>query len=505
MDFKFTKLDQDQTIGFTYKNTKYYKLNMTVLEVFKTLGVRTRNDIYEKLMELGMEMPFMIMGTEEDVLNDIMIDALFPGFDQYIGPEEDKKFYNEVVNFVLNSVEYIDIPFEENGKWGLKCTSGKLVVPPIFEECKGARDFSYHNTLCAVKRDNKWWLTPRDGSGRICSLGYDSMSRSNIYVWVKKNGKKGLLDSMSGEPKVPCIMDWMANGNCIGNWFIGKDDKIGMISGAIGQKDDTNYIFPEYDSVDLSTGQFIKGDKRGWVLKDGTFTETPPRTGKDFYCPIFPNYPFAFEASDKYYNITELVNPKNLGILGEKDRSRRYSAKSMLKLPELSESDFNLNILEDLLDIYARIKHSIEANKSIEIPILQKSQGVFTLYYICNTNIFSIIWEETDEMNIAVDQAFPMIDCCHRYLKVRNNKPWLTTILEVTSEKFDLAMKFLSALINFRDVCVNYNAESWTRARYAKYHNRSIEEMEGYMSAEELREKLNEDIKRIYELGIGGE
>lgn len=51
-------------------------------------------------------------------------------------------------------------------------------------------------------------------------------------------------------------------------------------------------------------------------------------------------------------------------------------------------------------------------------------------------------------------------------------------------------MKFLSALINFRDVCVNYNAESWTTARYEKYHNRSIEEMDCYLSVEELRERL---------------
>ena len=34
MDLKYTKLDKDQTINFTYKNKNYYKLNMTVLEVF---------------------------------------------------------------------------------------------------------------------------------------------------------------------------------------------------------------------------------------------------------------------------------------------------------------------------------------------------------------------------------------------------------------------------------------------------------------------------------------
>lgn len=65
MDLTFTKLDPNHTLGFTYNNINYYKLNMTVLEAFKTLGVRTRNEMYEKLMELGMEMPFMIMGTED--------------------------------------------------------------------------------------------------------------------------------------------------------------------------------------------------------------------------------------------------------------------------------------------------------------------------------------------------------------------------------------------------------------------------------------------------------
>lgn len=30
----------------------------------------------------------------------------------------------------------------------------------------------------------------------------------------------------------------MSDGCCVCDWFIGKDDKIGMVSGARGQKDD---------------------------------------------------------------------------------------------------------------------------------------------------------------------------------------------------------------------------------------------------------------------------
>ena len=94
-------------------------------------------------MAIGLEMPFKIMGTEEDVMDDMRIDALFPGFNQYIGSSEVKDFYNEVANFMLNTVEYGDISFEEKGKCVLKCSSGKLVVPPLFDECKGAKKFQF--------------------------------------------------------------------------------------------------------------------------------------------------------------------------------------------------------------------------------------------------------------------------------------------------------------------------------------------------------------------------
>lgn len=501
-ELKISKLDKKQTSDFGWLDCNYYKLNMTVLDAFRALGVQKWDDFWIKLSETGVEQPFMIVASEEDVEADKYIDSLFVDYDTFNGSEEDKKFYNEVSNFMLNFLLYKDIPYEENGKWGLKCTSGKQVIPPLFDDCKGAIEFDFHSVLCSVKIGNKKYLTPRDGSGKIVSDGYDSILRSCGYIWVEKDGKKGLFDSKTGEILVPCEMNWMAQGPGIGNWLIGKGDKIGVINGAYGKFDKTTFIYPEYDYVDLTTGQFSKNGELGWVRIDGGFVGTPPRLGKDFFYYIFPEYPLSNDMGRKYWDIKSHVKNKEVGIIKSKainDNGR--TPKSRLKLPVLEKGDLNVKVREDVRLCFEDLKsYATRGDNSVSTELIDPNGSTFEISINTDNRerMIHIIWKENDESKIAVDQAFPLLGVCHRFLSIEKGSPILTISLEINYDDWDLAMQFLSSLMDFRQICSTYNPEEWNGLlSKVVFDENGKPILDGYMTGEELKEKLEEDIREI--------
>lgn len=501
-ELKITKLDKEQASDYGWQACNYYKLNMTVLDAFRALGVRKWDDFWKKLSELGVEQPFMIVASEEDVEADKFIDSLYVDFDTFNGSEDEREFYNEVSNFMLNFLLYKDIPYEENGKWGLKCTSGQQILPPLFDDCKGAMEFDFHSVLCSVRIGDKKYLTPREGSGKIVSEGYDSILRSCGYVWVQKDGKKGLLDAKTGEILVPCEMDWMAQGSGIGNWFIGKGDKIGVINGAFGKFDKTTFVYPEYDNVDLITGQFSKNGKSGWIMRDGSFHEKPPRLGKDFFYYIFPEYPLSNDMDRKYWDIKSHVKNKEVGITKTKTiNDNGKTPKSRLKLPKLEKGDLDVEIREDVRLCFENLKsHITKDDISISSELMDANGSNFEISINADNEerTIHITWKENDESKIAVDQAFPLLGICHRFLNVEKGSPILTTLLELNYDEFDLAMEFLSSLMKFREICSTYNPEEWNELlSKVVFDEKGKPILNGYMTGEELKEKLEEDISEI--------
>lgn len=201
-EIQITKTNIDLSDDYL-SNPTVYKLNMPVLQAFKALGAKDRQEFEQKLEELGAEHPFFLLASKEDVEDYKKIGSWMPEFASYTGPEGEKDFYGEILGYLSNLI-YKDFLIEENGKFGLKCTTGEVVVPSLFDSCDGSNDMLFCDTLAVVEKDGKQLLTPRDGRGKIVSEGYDSISRSYCFGWLENEGKKGLLDSRTGKVYVPC-------------------------------------------------------------------------------------------------------------------------------------------------------------------------------------------------------------------------------------------------------------------------------------------------------------
>ena len=211
-ELKITKTDIDLSEDYL-DNPVVYKLNIPVLQAFKTLGVNNRKEFEGKLEEFGATYPYFLVASKEDIEDYKKIGNWMPEIGPYCGPEGEEDFYGEVLGF-LGYMIYKDYQIEENGKFGLKCTTGEVVIPPLFDNCVGSNEMLFCDTLAVVEKDGKQWVTPRDGRGKIVSEGYDSISRSYCFGWLENEGQKGLLDSITGDVLVPCEMDWMEGSSC---------------------------------------------------------------------------------------------------------------------------------------------------------------------------------------------------------------------------------------------------------------------------------------------------
>ena len=201
-----------------------YSLNMSVINAFETLGASSYQDFYEKLQNIAKENALSITLSEEDVEDYRRLSSLLPEFKESPLSDEDRTYYSELLNSI-NQMFYKDFPLQENGKWGLRSSAGKTVVPPLFDGADGALDLIFCDTLAVVRKGNKYWLTPRDGSGKIITeSGFDKISRSFCYAWVFNDGKEGMLDAKTGEVIIPCEMDWILKDSS--HWFLGREDKI---------------------------------------------------------------------------------------------------------------------------------------------------------------------------------------------------------------------------------------------------------------------------------------
>ena len=95
-------------------------------------------------------------------------------------------------------------------------------------------------------------------------------------------------------------------------------------------------------------------------------------------------------------------------------------------------------------------------------------------------------------------QAFPFMGVCHRFLKVEKGSPVLTTSLELNYDEYDLAVEFLSSLMKFREICSTYNPEEWNELlSKVVFDENGKPVLDGYMTGDELKEHLENDIREI--------
>lgn len=252
-------------IKTTVVDTRYEKaiqFNYSIKEIFDYLGCKESEDFYTKLKESGIEIGHPIKASHKDVQDLRMLDYKSISEDNY--EITDNALYNILINTI-----YYDVVFKDmnTGLYGLKDSNGELVVPAKFDEIDGASDIIFYQTLAKVRIDGQYYLTPRDGSGDIIGdSGYDNISRSYCFGWIERAGKKGLLNSITGEVLVPCEMDWIANEVIFDEFYFSKNGVFGFVVIDYLTHKVLNYQSPKYKTLKGAKSALIR-----WARKSETY------------------------------------------------------------------------------------------------------------------------------------------------------------------------------------------------------------------------------------------
>lgn len=182
--------------------------------------------------------------------------------------------YDSGLLSILNRLVYFQtkIKNEDTGKFGIIDSCDKILVPPIFDDCVPNNDIHFCETLIKVKENGKWYLSSLDGTGKVIpDKGFDEISNSYCYGWVKRGAKSGLINMKSGIDIIPCEMDWTltitSHAICI------KDGLIGFANTIVPE--DTEFISPRFKEVNLTTHQFLYQGKWVWVKGNGEISGNP--------------------------------------------------------------------------------------------------------------------------------------------------------------------------------------------------------------------------------------
>lgn len=440
---EYTEFDLKPYYG---ENHTAYRLNVPVAEAFEILGVTETNAFYGKLASLGAKKPFFLVASEQDLSEFKKIEDQLLDIEIYEGMETEECRLHELQNCII-SLDYRDIPFEQDGKWGLRCTTGRVVVPPLFDECTGADSVIKANTMAMVGINGKQCLSPRDGSGKLMTSGYDSIKRSDTFAWVKNGDQIGLLDATTAEVLIPCEQDWMAHDMLTSIWAVGKGDKVGFFDTNINpyhaSPDVPIFYCPQFDGIDLATGQTLKDGKWGWVLKNGAFvTVAPDMCDVQFYNEYLPLDP---DVRDIYFKalkpIPGLKRIKNSSAIQPAKRAILHNLTN-----EHIEIDVNSSVAESFRRAVERDLHRFVIERQFGNPIhvkLQPSEGG-----MWNVTVY---WEDFDPNDMAFDEAFPLVNACRKIVYSNDGKLACRFMLELKDTDMELAMKFVTALLIFEE------------------------------------------------------
>ncbi len=321
------------------------RLNMSIKTLFDTYSPDDDN-FYQNLNENGIRLNCQILATPQDVEDYRKLDE-YDWSELEENPEKisesEKKRLERLrsISWQLNSLIYEDIEFtdEKTGKKGLTDQFGNIVVPALFDSCRGATNLTEIDYYAVVGKDGKFYRTPRDGSGRLIdNEGYDT-----IYYGgeVLRDGKHGKVSVKFPCVRIPCEMDWLEYDFCYGIIF-GKDNKLGFYDEYLHK-----YVAPEYSAFDISTFQFCRNGVWGWVSRE---------TGEFFTEPVGDRYGVMIAASfaDSY--------------LSYDDKPKSNKEKQYIPIEEARE-----NILKNASGFKKRLKTKLSS--LLELPSLKFEKG----------------------------------------------------------------------------------------------------------------------------------
>jgi hypothetical protein len=162
----------------------------------------------------------------------------------------------------IDRYDWYDTIYEENGKYGTKDATGKVLLPAQYDGIGELCHKIYCGNIPRVaKMNGKAGLVKPDGSGiALTPFIYDSISYMLIepYYKVKKDGKLGIIGK-DGHVIAPCIMDEITypTGRCV---VIRCGKKYGLVDRGVNNL----YIAPQYDSI-----EFVDMEQPCTVMRDG--------------------------------------------------------------------------------------------------------------------------------------------------------------------------------------------------------------------------------------------
>ena len=175
----------------------------------------------------------------------------------------------------LNSIDWTDELFCENGKYGLKSPIGELLLPPLFDNmktlsstglCKGER--------VVVQQNGKWGIALADGIGTwLIQPEYEFIGYPNNLTAVCLDGKWGVLNISKNDFLIPpeCDRIYIDGGFMFVNGMgvYEKNGKSGIIS------DDGSFTEAIFEDVIIELDEFVKVNYEGqwgYVDKNNLFT-----------------------------------------------------------------------------------------------------------------------------------------------------------------------------------------------------------------------------------------
>lgn len=402
-------------------NEKAARFNIPIVDLCRCLNV-SGLALFDALKNVGIEIKTPLMLGSEDVEwyrnHSKRFEEL--GLKSYmceLTPDEGAELDLMRDDFnLLNNCVYYDTKFQdpETELWGLRDSNGVVVVPPLFDDCKPYSGADYLDTLSIVKKGEKWWLTPRDGAGKIKkSLCFDSISCSFCFAWVERDGKVGLLDSRTGKDIIPCKMDWMCGNNIP---LLCANGKLGWAYTFFS--DDCNVISPRFDAIDLTTRRYFKDGKWGWLLRNGHFTTKAPLSSDNCweimwnlnsYLGEKPRY----DDDKEYYTEEEVfaeLDAQIEDIMNERLQPLSY-------FTHIPQPDFNGIKVPEFINLQSAVKGLSDSGKSSTIKIVAQYQPDAPIVIVeVSDNEIIVEWQPKSHQLAWRDLDFKFIGQCNQLL-----------------------------------------------------------------------------------------
>ena len=416
------------------------KLNMSIKSLLDAVSPDDDN-FWQNLSSAGIELDAPIIALPQDVEDYLVLDNS-PIWDNEDDDDKESERLRTIYN-ILNNLIYEDEEFtdEVTGKKGLKDQFGNIVVPALFDSCRGACDMTQVCEYAIVEKNGKFYRTPRDGSGNLIDdEGYD---RVYLNGEVIRDGKHGKVSMRTPQILIPCEMDWMAYDDFYEILF-SRDGKLGMRDTYLHK-----YIPPVYSAYDITTLRFCRDGVWGWVNRE---------TGEFFTEPIGNRYDVMIaacnansylshddkpvvEQEEKYISIEEMHKQLLQGA-SEFKKTLKIKLSSLIELPPLKyKKDYKAS--SRIVDAIRSL--TIKNNKLIVRSEDGNAPEMHTTYSTNEgRNVYRLEWSPRSNALAWHDVALKELNAFHQLLLPGKDTFSMHFYRDFTGRQVQILAKFIA-------------------------------------------------------------